>query len=69
MFFFFGQSFKTSFSRKNVAARLDSTRSVSLCQSINKNLKECDRPARLRFVTAGLYVLTNGRVFSLVLAF
>ena len=65
------ESFKTSFSLKNVAARLDSTRLVSLCQAINKNLKECDRPARLhvRLDTAGLYVLTNGRVFSLVLAF
>ena len=61
------EPFKTSFSLKNVAARLDSTRLVSLCQAINKNLKECDRPARLhvRLDTAGLYVLTNGRVFSL----
>ena len=63
------ESFETSFSLKNVAAWLDSTKSVSLCQAINKNMKECDRPVRRRFVTAGLYVLTNARVFSLFLAF
>ena len=56
------ESFKTIFSLKNVAARLDSTRSVSLCQAINKNMKEFDRPVRRRFVTAGLYELTNARV-------
>ena len=36
------ESFKTSFSLNNVAALLDSTRSVSLCQAINKKLEECD---------------------------
>ena len=50
--------FKTSFSLKNVVARLDSTRSVSLCQAIHKNLKKCDRPTRspfCRFVVSDNY--------------
>ena len=50
-----------SFSLKNVAARLDSTRSVSLCQAINKYLKECDRPARSPF--CGFVVSDNYQTF------
>ena len=40
---------RPNFLPKNLTAGLDSTRSVSLCQAINKTLKECDRPARSPF--------------------
>ena len=52
---------KPTFSPKNVAARLDSTRSVSLCQAINKSLKECYKPAQSPF--CGFVVSDNYETF------